>query len=90
MRKDEEGHLNHPEFSDAIKKAKTSQEHCLVTNGLRGNFDKTFSIFFAKNVLGWEDVQHVEQNSTVSYNDLGSDQTNAPSVAEAKRLAEES
>lgn len=87
--KDEDGKLNHPEFSDAIKKAKTIQEHYLVTNGLRGNFDKTFSIFFAKNVLGWKDVQHVEQNSTVSYNDLESDTPKASSPEEARKMAEE-
>lgn len=37
------------EFFDAIKKAKEIQREILVQNALVGAYDKTFSIFFAKN-----------------------------------------
>lgn len=83
--KDKAGKLLHPEFSDAIKKAKTIQEHYLVTNALRGNYDKTFAIFFAKNVLGWKDVRE-SVVSTPTYGDLKVKA--ARSAEEARSLAE--
>jgi len=46
---------NHEEFSDAIKKGKECQESILTTNALRGDYNPAFSIFFAKNNLGWKD-----------------------------------
>ena len=45
----------HPEFSDAIKKGKACQESILITNALRGDYNPAFSIFFAKNNMGWTD-----------------------------------
>jgi hypothetical protein len=85
--KDEAGKLKHPEFSDAIKKAKTVQEHYLVTNGLRGNYDRTFSIFFAKNVLGWKDVQHVVEQP-IGYGDVEKP-PKPKTVEQARQMAEE-
>jgi len=50
------------EFSDAVKKAKEFQEKILVTNALKGLYNPAFSIFFAKNNLGWKDRQDVTSN----------------------------
>ena len=48
---------DHPEFSDAIKKGKEHQERILVINALKNGYNPAFSIFFAKNNLGWKDRQ---------------------------------
>lgn len=45
----------HPEFSDAVKRAKEEQERILVANGLCGLYEGPFAIFTAKNVIGWRD-----------------------------------
>ena len=47
--------LIYPEFSYAYKKAKEFQEACLVEGTMAGAFHATFSIFAAKNILGWRD-----------------------------------
>ena len=52
---DKKGKLKHPEFSDAIKKAKDMQKSILIHNGLNGGYDKTFAIFTAKNVTDMKD-----------------------------------
>lgn len=51
----EDGSLKHPEFSYAYKKAKEFQESILVEGAMAGAFQANFSIFTAKNVLGWRD-----------------------------------
>jgi len=45
----------HEEFFDAIKRAKDFQENILVSNALGSRYNPAFSIFFAKNNLGWKD-----------------------------------
>jgi len=50
----------HPEFSDAVKKAKEHQERILVANGMQGYYDKTFAIFTAKNLIGWRDKLEID------------------------------
>lgn len=50
----------HPEFSDAVKRAKEHQERILVSNGLCGLYAGPFGIFTAKNVLGWRDKSSQE------------------------------
>ena len=52
---DDEGNLIHPEFSNAYKRAKEFQESILVAGAMAGAFQANFSIFTAKNVLGWRD-----------------------------------
>lgn len=49
----------HEEFSGALKKAKAIQEKFFVVNGLRNNWNTTFAIFAAKNVIGWRDVKEL-------------------------------
>lgn len=58
----------HPEFSNAIKLCKDHQERILVDNALLGRYDKTFSIFTAKNLLDWRDRHEVQQDTTVNVN----------------------
>lgn len=43
----------HKEFSDAYKKAKSIQENNLVAGAMNGLYNPAFSIFFAKNNLGY-------------------------------------
>ena len=58
--KDENGELKHPEFSYAYKRAKEYQEAILVEGTMAGAFQANFSIFTAKNVLGWRDKTEQE------------------------------
>ena len=51
----EDGSLKHPNFSYAYKRAKEYQEAILVEGAMAGAFQANFSIFTAKNVLGWRD-----------------------------------
>ncbi len=50
----------HVEFFDALKRIKDMQEHNLVGGALGGQYNPTFSIFFAKNNLGYKDKQETE------------------------------
>jgi len=54
-KKDKNGKLRYPSFSYAYKQCKAFQEHILVTNAMRGDYNASFAIFTAKNVLGWRD-----------------------------------
>ena len=58
--KNAEGELKHPEFSYAYKRAKEFQEAILVEGTMAGAFQANFSIFTAKNVLGWRDKTEQE------------------------------
>ena len=58
--KKEDGELKHPEFSYAYKRAKEFQEAILVEGTMAGAFQANFSIFTAKNVLGWRDKSEQE------------------------------
>ena len=58
-KKNEDGELVFPEFSYAYKAAKEFQEACLVEGTMAGAFHATFSIFAAKNILGWRDNKDV-------------------------------
>ena len=60
--KNENGELKHPDFSYAYKRAKDFQEAILVEGAMANAFHANFSIFTAKNVLGWRDK--VEQEIT--------------------------
>ncbi len=58
--KKEDGELKHPDFSYAYKKAKDYQEAILVEGAMANAFHANFSIFTAKNVLGWRDKMEQE------------------------------
>lgn len=58
--KTEDGELRYPEFSYAYKRAKEYQEAILVEGAMAGAFQANFSIFTAKNVLGWRDKMEQE------------------------------
>jgi len=58
----------HPEFSDAYKRAKDFQENYLAVNGNKGLIAPAFAIFTAKNVLGWRDKQPGEADVIVNNN----------------------
>jgi len=53
--KKEDGELKYPDFSYAYKRAKDYQEAILVEGTMLNVFNAPFSIFTAKNVLGWRD-----------------------------------
>jgi hypothetical protein len=56
----ENGELKFPNFSYAYKRAKEYQEAILVEGALCGAYQANFSIFTAKNVLGWRDKTEQE------------------------------
>ncbi len=56
----EKGELKHPDFSYAYKRAKDYQEALLVEGAIGGMYQANFSIFTAKNVLGWRDKMEQE------------------------------
>ena len=55
-----EGELRYPEFAYAYKRAKDYQEALLVEGAIGGMYQANFSIFTAKNVLGWRDKTEQE------------------------------
>lgn len=58
--KDANGELRYPEFAYAYKRAKDFQEALLVEGAIGGMYQANFSIFTAKNVLGWRDKSEQE------------------------------
>ena len=58
--KNDDETLKYPEFSYAYKRAKDFQEAILVEGAMAGAFTPSFSIFTAKNVLGWKDKTEQE------------------------------
>lgn len=55
-----DGELRYPEFAYAYKRAKDFQEALLVEGAIGGMYQANFSIFTAKNVLGWRDKMEQE------------------------------
>lgn len=53
----------HPEFSAAIKKAKSIQQDILVENALHGRYEQPFAIFAAKNIFKWTDKTETDITS---------------------------
>lgn len=83
---DNEGNLKHPDFSDAIKKAKEFQEDIWDTNGMKGHYVAPFAIFFGKNNLGYKDKREIEVATPAGYGDLEK-QPRADSPDDAKNRA---
>jgi len=55
-----DGEPRYPEFAYAYKRAKDFQEALLVEGAIGGMYQANFSIFTAKNVLGWRDKMEQE------------------------------
>lgn len=51
---------DNPEFSDAIKRYDEVYAEFIQENALLGHYNASFSIFAAKNRMGWRDKQDVE------------------------------
>lgn len=47
----------HKEFSEAYARAKQLQEKVWLINGMNGQYNSQFAIFFGKNCLGYKDKQ---------------------------------
>ena len=47
------------EFSESFKMARALQKEHLITCGLKGLFNPSFSIFSAKNMIGWRDESYL-------------------------------
>ena len=58
----------YPEFSGAYKKAKMFQEKIIVTNGIKGRYDKTFAIFMLKCNHDWKEKTEVEHSGNIQIN----------------------
>ncbi len=56
----------YPEFSRAMDIAKSWQENILVVNGLAGRYNTSFSMFAAKNLIGWRERFEVEASGDVN------------------------
>lgn len=54
----------YPEFFDAYKEVKLLREKIIEQNALKGLYNASFSIFDAKNTLGWRDEQHIKSEHT--------------------------
>lgn len=57
----EENVEKYPNFSDTYKKAKALQDDMVNDLAMRGFYNPTYTIFWAKNRLGMKDKQEVEQ-----------------------------
>lgn len=55
----------HKEFSIALKYARDRTEEIMAENGLLSLYNSTFTIFAAKNLIGWRDKQEVEHSGEV-------------------------
>lgn len=55
----------HPEFSDAYKRAADLQENWLIINGLKGLVSSNFGTFIAKAVCGMRDKQPGEDSINI-------------------------
>ncbi len=68
----------HPEFDEAYSISKAHQKSMLINNGLNRLFDSVFSIFAAKNMIGWRDKTEVDLSikdyADAKYKGLGADE----------------
>ena len=56
-----ENKAKYPGFSASYRKAKELQENFWIQNGLKGLHNPAFSIFWAKNNLGYKDKSEIDQ-----------------------------
>lgn len=65
---------NFAEFSDALKRAKDSQENWLLVNSLKGLLPAANAIFTQKNVLGYRDKHPDEVDLVINNHALSDEQ----------------
>ncbi len=56
----------YPEFSNAYKKAKDIQRGILVKLGMKGLYNPSFSVFAAKNMIGWRDKHEIDMTGKIT------------------------
>lgn len=61
---------DHDTFFEAIEICKAKMNHILVTNGLKGLYNPAFTIFAAKNLIGWSDKQQIALSGTITHKKL--------------------
>lgn len=60
----------HEEFSEAYARAKQLQEKIWLINGMNGQYNSQFAIFFGKNCLGYKDKQELEHSGKLKLEDV--------------------
>lgn len=60
----------HEEFSEAYARAKQLQEKIWLINGMNGQYNSQFAIFFGKNCLGYKDKQELEHSGNLKLEDV--------------------
>jgi hypothetical protein len=85
-RVDDNGNPVFPRLAHAIKRTKEYQEALLVEGALLNVYAPAFSIFFAKNNLGWKDKVETEVTGKNGGAVQIEDKTNMTIVEEAKRI----
>jgi hypothetical protein len=78
---DADGYLAHPEFAAAYELVGDMQESLLVTNTLMGEYQPSFAIFTAKNLLGWKDSKDLNIASTGKPQELITEEMTAEQAA---------
>ena len=61
--KDRDGNYKYPSFRKAYSIAKGLQEQFLASNAIQGYYQPHFSVFAAKNILGWRDQQDIDHTT---------------------------
>lgn len=64
--KNKDGSLRRPDFSYAYARARDLQEALLTEGGLAGMYEGRFTVFAAKNVIGWKDQIETKAEVTVT------------------------
>jgi len=64
----------HPDFSEAYKECKAIQKEHLVNKALQGEYNPSFSIFTAKNIIGWRDQKDIKLSGGIKLDGLTTDE----------------
>ena len=84
----------YPEFREALTCARELQQEMLVSNAMKGLYQPHFTIFSAKNMIGWKDKTEIEHGATDElmdkYKDMSADELLKAEVANARAIVKES
>ena len=78
----------HTEFKHTMDICKTMQAHILITNGLKGLYNPTFTVFATKNIIGWTDKQDIKVSGVIQHKKLEEFLTNKSNVVELKKKSD--